>query len=71
MSGSSSSRMHDSSRTHVKGSAMNQSQSGVTDSSGTSTLGTNVKKLSPTSGSTVTAKGDTLKRSDSTRSSNP
>ena len=59
---SDSSKMHDSTRSHRKGSARNQSQSGVTDSSGQSTLGTNMKKTSPTSGAPVTAKGDTLKK---------
>jgi hypothetical protein len=48
----------------MKGAARNQSQSGVTDSTGRSTLGTNAKKLTPTSGAPVTAKGDTLKKSD-------
>jgi len=42
-------------------STKNQTQSGVTDSSGHSTLGKKVGKLSPTSGAAVTAKGDTLK----------
>jgi hypothetical protein len=63
--------MHDSSNARIKGSAKNQSQSGVTDSSGTSTLGTNVKKTSPTSGASVTAKGDTLRRGDSSKTSTP
>jgi hypothetical protein len=40
----------------------NQSQSGVTDSSGKSTLGPNATKTSPTQGAAVTAKGDTLKK---------
>jgi hypothetical protein len=74
MSGSS---MHDSTRmrdsSHMRGSrqmgdsssAQNQTQSGVTDSTGHSTLGKNVKKLSPTSGAAVTAKGDTLKKKPS------
>jgi hypothetical protein len=56
--------MHDSSQ--AKGAVPNQSQSGVTDSSGRSTLGTNVKKLTPTSGAAVTAKGDTLKKANPT-----
>jgi hypothetical protein len=47
--------------------AQNQSQSGMTDSSGKSTLGPNATKTSPTSGAPVTAKGDTLKKSDSTK----
>ncbi|HMA03796.1 MAG: hypothetical protein ACM34L_08465 [Gemmatimonas sp.] len=67
----SGSRAGDSSHKHIKGSAKNQSQSGVTDSSGTSTLGKNMKKTSPTSGAAVTAKGDTLKKSDSSQSSTP
>lgn len=40
----------------------NQSQSGVTNSNGSSTLGPNVTKTSPTQGAAVTAKGDTLKK---------
>ena len=44
------------------GGVQNQSQSGVTDSSGSSTLGPNVMKTSPTQGAAVTAKGDTLKK---------
>ena len=43
------------------GTAQNQTQSGVTNAkTGTSTLGPNVKKTSPTSTQPVTAKGDTL-----------
>ena len=38
----------------------NQSQSGVVDSSGKSTLGPKIKKTTPTQGQPVTAKGDTL-----------
>jgi hypothetical protein len=45
----------------------NQSQSGMTDSSGKSTLGPDANQTSPTSGSPVTAKGDTLKKADSTK----
>jgi hypothetical protein len=45
----------------------NQSQSGMTDSSGKSTLGPNTNQMSPTSGSPVTAKGDTLKKADTTK----
>lgn len=45
-----------------KSGVQNQSQSGVTDSSGSSTLGPNVTKTSPTQGQPVTAKGDTLKK---------
>jgi len=59
---SDTSKMRDSTKSHMKGAARNQSQSGVTDSSGRSTLGPNVKKTSPTSGAPVTAKGDTLKK---------
>jgi hypothetical protein len=40
----------------------NQSQSGMTDSSGKSTLGPNATKTSPTQDAPVTAKGDTLKK---------
>jgi hypothetical protein len=39
-----------------------QTQSGVTDSSGASTLGEGVKKTSPDANAPVTAKGDTLKK---------
>ena len=46
-----------------KSGVQNQSQSGVTDSSGKSTLGPNATKISPTHGAPVTAKGDTLKKS--------
>ncbi len=42
--------------------ATNQTQSGMTDANGHSTLGKKVDKLSPTSGAAITAKGDTLKR---------
>jgi hypothetical protein len=41
-------------------SATNQSQSGVTDSSGTSTLGKGVEKTRPDQGQPVTSKGDTV-----------
>jgi len=40
----------------------NQSQSGMTDSSGKSTLGPNATRLSPDQPAPVTAKGDTLKK---------
>lgn len=40
----------------------NQTQSGVTDSSGTSTLGSNAGKATPDANAPVTAKGDTLKK---------
>ena len=47
-----------------------QTQSGVTDSSGKSTLGEGVKKTSPDANEPVMAKGDTLKKpKDSTSSS--
>lgn len=38
----------------------NQTESGVTDSSGQSTLGTGVEETRPDQGQPVTAKGDTL-----------
>ncbi len=40
----------------------NQNQSGVTSSTGTSTLGENVTKPTPDAKEPVTAKGDTLKK---------
>jgi hypothetical protein len=40
--------------------SMNQTESGVTDSSGQSTLGSDVEKTSPDQGQPVTSKGDTL-----------
>lgn len=50
----------------------NQTQSGVTNKQGSSTLGTGVTKTSPTAGEPVTAKGDTLRKGrDSTPGSNP
>jgi hypothetical protein len=50
-----------SSRGTMGDTAQNQTQSGVTDSSGKSTLGPNVKKTEPTQGQAVTSKGDTIK----------
>lgn len=41
-------------------SSHNQTESGVTDSSGQSTLGKGVEKTRPDQGQPVTAKGDTL-----------
>jgi hypothetical protein len=41
-------------------SVANQTESGVTDSSGTSTLGKDVGKTRPDQGQPVTAKGDTV-----------
>jgi hypothetical protein len=41
-------------------SVANQTESGVTDSSGTSTLGKDVEKTRPDQGQPVTAKGDTV-----------
>ena len=46
-------------------STTNQSQSGMTDSSGKSTLGSKMKKVTPTQGQPVTAKGDTLRGNNS------
>lgn len=43
------------------GDVTNQNQSGVTNNSGTSTLGPKVTKTTPTQGQPVTAKGDTLR----------
>lgn len=40
---------------------LNQTQSGMTDSSGTSTLGDSVTKTRPDQGQPVTSKGDTIK----------
>lgn len=68
MSGSSMDSSHMSGNRSMRDSTRNQTQSGVTDSSGHSTLGKNMKKTSPTSGAAVTAKGDTLKKAPS---SNP
>jgi hypothetical protein len=48
---------------NVSDSAKNQSQSGVMDSTGKSTLGSRIKKTTPTQGQPVTAKGDTLQPS--------
>jgi hypothetical protein len=43
--------------------ATNQTQTGVTNTkTGASTLGPNVKKVTPTQGAAVTSKGDVLKR---------
>lgn len=39
---------------------LNQTQSGMTDSSGTSTLGDSVTKTRPDQGQPVTSKGDTI-----------
>jgi hypothetical protein len=46
----------------------NQTQSGVVDSSGASTLGPDVKKVRPTQGAAVTSKGDTLRKGGDTTS---
>jgi hypothetical protein len=46
--------------------AKDQTQSGVTDSSGKSTLGKGVKKTRPDQGQPVTSKGDTISGRDST-----
>jgi hypothetical protein len=54
--------MGDSGAKSAKGKPANQTESGVTDSTGHSTLGKKVTKLSPTSGTPVTAKGDTLSK---------
>lgn len=43
----------------------NQTQSGMTDSTGKSTMGQGVQKTSPDANAPVTAKGDTLKPKDS------
>ena len=40
---------------------LNQTQSGMTDSSGASTLGDSVTKTRPDQGQPVTSKGDTIK----------
>jgi hypothetical protein len=50
----------DTSATVASDSVPNQSQSGVTDSSGQSTLGTGVEKTRPDQGQPVTSKGDTI-----------
>jgi hypothetical protein len=44
----------------------NQSQSGVVNQQGQSTLGRNIKKTTPTEGQPVTSKGDTLRRATDT-----
>jgi hypothetical protein len=54
--------MSDSGGKATKGVPANQTESGMTDSSGHSTLGHRANKLSPTSGAPVTAKGDTLRK---------
>jgi hypothetical protein len=64
---SDSSKMGGGAMSSDSSSTRNQSQSGMTDSSGKSTLGPNATSTSPTSGSPVTAKGDTLKKADSTK----
>jgi hypothetical protein len=63
-----SSHMSGNRRMGDSSSAKNQTQSGMTDSAGHSTLGHRANKLSPTSNAPVTAKGDTLKKKPS---SNP
>jgi hypothetical protein len=50
----------DTSTTVAADSARNQTESGVTDSSGQSTLGTGVEKTRPDQGQPVTSKGDTI-----------
>ena len=50
----------DSSTTVTVDSARNQTESGVTDSSGQSTLGTGVEQTRPDQGQPVTSKGDTI-----------
>ena len=52
-------------------SAQNQTQSGVVDSTGQSTLGPQVDKTSPTQGTPVTSKGDTLRQGGDTVQANP
>ena len=52
-------------------SAQNQTQSGVVDSTGQSTLGPKVEKTSPTQGAPVTSKGDTLKQGGDTVQASP
>lgn len=54
--------------TTVKDSTKNQTQSGMVDSAGASTLGPKVKKVKPTQGTPVTSKGDTLKKGGDTTS---
>ncbi len=54
----------------VSDTTKNQTQSGVQNKSGRSTLGPGVKKTSPTQGAPVTSKGDTLRKGgDTTRMS--
>jgi hypothetical protein len=71
-SASDSTRRTQTSTGEVSGSAsdsmQNQTQSGVEDSSGASTLGPNVKKVRPTQGAAVTSKGDTLRQGGDTTS---
>lgn len=50
----------DSSTTVTADTSTNQTESGVTDSSGQSTLGTGVEKSRPDQGQPVTSKGDTI-----------
>ncbi|HEU4643611.1 MAG TPA: hypothetical protein VFS44_14235 [Gemmatimonadaceae bacterium] len=52
----------DSLRDSTSDSTRNQTQSGVIDSAGASTLGPQVTKTKPTQGAAVTSKGDTLKQ---------
>jgi ABC-type transporter MlaC component len=51
----------------AKSQVKNQDQSGVVNSKGKSTLGSQIKKTTPTQGHPITAKGDTLRGSDSTK----
>ncbi len=51
----------------AKSRVRNQTQSGVVNKKGQSTLGSRIKKTTPTQGHPVTAKGDTLRGSDSTK----
>lgn len=50
----------------INGKVKNQDQSGVVDSKGTSTMGAGIKKVTPTQGHAVTAKGDTLRGAGAT-----
>lgn len=55
----------------VRSDTSNQTQSGMVNDRGTSTLGKNMKKTHPTANAPVTAKGDTLRRAgDSTGNNN-
>jgi hypothetical protein len=62
MGGDSAGGAHGTGGTGMAGEVKNQTQSGMTNANGNSTLGSKMTKMSPTGGAAVTAKGDTLKK---------